>query len=204
MAPKKGLSFDEKRDRLLDLFTETAEFYTLKELEKLAFKRKGIGTSPQSHRLPFLTALFSPSSNFSFALCLPSLSLRSPSNAVCQGRPHQPRRRLHGQLRQMRRPNRLLVSPKRGLPKSTSPHPPSPRRPHHPLTLVLVESGKTRKPPRGRRRQRARLRGPRGKSRGPGRRPRGDGRARSITRRHRRAQRPRRSDGHPARALRRV
>lgn len=43
MGPKKGLSFDEKRERLLELFTETAEFYTLKELEKLAFKRKGIG-----------------------------------------------------------------------------------------------------------------------------------------------------------------
>ncbi|KAI0564897.1 Meiotic nuclear division protein [Gracilaria domingensis] len=42
MAPRKGLSFDEKRDRLMDLFAETAEFFTLKELEKIAPKRKGI------------------------------------------------------------------------------------------------------------------------------------------------------------------
>ncbi|CAN8070400.1 unnamed protein product [Agarophyton chilense] len=42
MAPRKGLSFDEKRERLMELFTETAEFFTLKELEKIAPKRKGI------------------------------------------------------------------------------------------------------------------------------------------------------------------
>lgn len=45
MAPRKGLSFDEKRERLLELFGETADFFTLKELEKIASKRKGIGKS---------------------------------------------------------------------------------------------------------------------------------------------------------------
>ena len=42
MPPRKGLSFEEKRTRLLALLHETAEFYTLKELEKLGHKRKGI------------------------------------------------------------------------------------------------------------------------------------------------------------------
>lgn len=42
MAPRKGLSFDEKRDRLMELFAQTADFFTLKELEKIAPKRKGI------------------------------------------------------------------------------------------------------------------------------------------------------------------
>eukprot|EP00171_Calliarthron_tuberculosum_P008255 IDg8255t1 len=40
MAPRKGLSFDEKRERLQQIFTESAQFYTLKELEKIAPKKK--------------------------------------------------------------------------------------------------------------------------------------------------------------------
>ncbi|KAL7338916.1 meiotic nuclear division protein 1 [Rhodotorula toruloides] len=39
---KKGLSLEEKRSRMLDLFRETKEFYKLQELEKLAPKTKGI------------------------------------------------------------------------------------------------------------------------------------------------------------------
>ncbi|KAF6000933.1 Meiotic nuclear division protein 1 [Cyanidiococcus yangmingshanensis] len=39
---RKGLSFDEKRSRLLELFSESSDFYTLKELEKVAPKAKGI------------------------------------------------------------------------------------------------------------------------------------------------------------------
>ncbi|KZV73308.1 meiotic nuclear division protein 1 [Peniophora sp. CONT] len=38
----KGLSFDEKRIKLVELFHETKDFYQLKELEKLAQKMKGI------------------------------------------------------------------------------------------------------------------------------------------------------------------
>ncbi|KAF7321465.1 Meiotic nuclear division protein 1 [Mycena kentingensis (nom. inval.)] len=38
----KGLSVEEKRTRLLELFHETRDFYQLKELEKLAPKSKGI------------------------------------------------------------------------------------------------------------------------------------------------------------------
>ncbi|KAL7420110.1 hypothetical protein Q5752_005075 [Cryptotrichosporon argae] len=39
---KRGLSREEKLSKLLELFHETAEFYTLKELEKIAPKSKGI------------------------------------------------------------------------------------------------------------------------------------------------------------------
>ncbi|KLT43426.1 meiotic nuclear division protein 1 [Cutaneotrichosporon oleaginosum] len=39
---KRGLSREEKRTRLVDLFHESAEFFTLKELEKVAPKQKGI------------------------------------------------------------------------------------------------------------------------------------------------------------------
>ena len=45
MAVKKaGLSFEEKRQRTLDFLMTTADFYQLKELEKLLPKSKGIGT----------------------------------------------------------------------------------------------------------------------------------------------------------------
>ncbi|GMK59870.1 hypothetical protein CspeluHIS016_0900870 [Cutaneotrichosporon spelunceum] len=39
---KRGLSREEKRIRLVEIFHESAEFYTLKELEKIAPKQKGI------------------------------------------------------------------------------------------------------------------------------------------------------------------
>lgn len=42
MAKRRGLSSDEKRVRLLDLFFEKKDFYQLKELEKIAQKEKGI------------------------------------------------------------------------------------------------------------------------------------------------------------------
>ncbi|KAI0074403.1 meiotic nuclear division protein 1 [Panus rudis PR-1116 ss-1] len=41
MAPR-GLSAEEKRTRLLEIFHETKDFYQLKELEKLGPKMKGI------------------------------------------------------------------------------------------------------------------------------------------------------------------
>ncbi|KAF8367043.1 hypothetical protein PRIPAC_84872, partial [Pristionchus pacificus] len=41
-ARKKGLSADEKRKRMLDLFYERREFFQLKELEKIAPKEKGV------------------------------------------------------------------------------------------------------------------------------------------------------------------
>jgi len=42
MSKKKGLSFDDKRTRMLEIFTDSKTFFTLKELEKVAPKQKGI------------------------------------------------------------------------------------------------------------------------------------------------------------------
>lgn len=42
MSKRKGVSLDEKRARMLQLFYEKREFFTLKELEKIAPKEKGI------------------------------------------------------------------------------------------------------------------------------------------------------------------
>ena len=42
MSKKKGVSAEEKRTRMLQLFYEKKEFFQLKELEKLAPKEKGI------------------------------------------------------------------------------------------------------------------------------------------------------------------
>nr|XP_019014721.1 uncharacterized protein I206_00807 [Kwoniella pini CBS 10737]OCF53502.1 hypothetical protein I206_00807 [Kwoniella pini CBS 10737] len=39
---KRGLSMEEKKMKMLEIFHETAEFYSLKELEKIAPKTKGI------------------------------------------------------------------------------------------------------------------------------------------------------------------
>ncbi|XP_043684558.1 meiotic nuclear division protein 1 homolog [Vespula pensylvanica] len=44
MSKRKGLTLDEKRARMLQLFYERREFFTLKELEKIAPKEKGIVT----------------------------------------------------------------------------------------------------------------------------------------------------------------
>jgi predicted transcriptional regulator len=41
MAPKKGVSFDDKRLRLLEIFAR-AEVFTLKEIERIGSKEKGI------------------------------------------------------------------------------------------------------------------------------------------------------------------
>uniref|UniRef100_A0A0N5AH39 Meiotic nuclear division protein 1 homolog n=1 Tax=Syphacia muris TaxID=451379 RepID=A0A0N5AH39_9BILA len=45
-SKKRGLSADEKKRRLLELFYESKEFFLMKELEKIAPKQKGI--IPQS------------------------------------------------------------------------------------------------------------------------------------------------------------
>ena len=42
MSKKKGLCVEEKRSRIMDFYFEKKEFYTLKELEKLCQKEKGI------------------------------------------------------------------------------------------------------------------------------------------------------------------
>ena len=42
MSKRKGVSFEEKRIRILELFYQKREFFTLKELEKIAVKEKGI------------------------------------------------------------------------------------------------------------------------------------------------------------------
>ena len=41
MAPK-GLSLDEKRKRMLDIFYDSKDVFLLKDLEKIAPKQKGI------------------------------------------------------------------------------------------------------------------------------------------------------------------
>lgn len=42
MSKRKGVSLDEKRMRMLQIFYEKKEFFTLKELEKIALKEKNI------------------------------------------------------------------------------------------------------------------------------------------------------------------
>lgn len=42
MSKKRGLSLEEKRTRMLELFREKKQCYQLKELEKIASKEKGI------------------------------------------------------------------------------------------------------------------------------------------------------------------
>lgn len=42
MSKKRGVSAEEKRTRLLEVFHEKKEFFQLKELEKIAPKEKGI------------------------------------------------------------------------------------------------------------------------------------------------------------------
>jgi Fe2+ or Zn2+ uptake regulation protein len=42
MSKRKGVSHDEKRMRMLQIFYEKKEFFTLKEIEKIAPKEKGI------------------------------------------------------------------------------------------------------------------------------------------------------------------
>ena len=42
MSKKRGLSIEEKRQRMLQLFHEKKEFLLLKEVERVAFKEKGI------------------------------------------------------------------------------------------------------------------------------------------------------------------
>ena len=41
MSKKRGVSAEEKRQRMLDLFYEKKDFFLLKELEKIAPKEKG-------------------------------------------------------------------------------------------------------------------------------------------------------------------
>lgn len=41
-ARKKGLSLEEKRAKMLELFYESQEFFQMKELEKIAPKQKGV------------------------------------------------------------------------------------------------------------------------------------------------------------------
>ncbi|XP_077971529.1 meiotic nuclear division protein 1 homolog [Styela clava] len=42
MSKKRGLSYEEKRKRMLDIFFEKKEFFHIKEMEKIAPKLKGI------------------------------------------------------------------------------------------------------------------------------------------------------------------
>lgn len=39
MSKKKGVSAEEKRDRILDIFHETADVFVLKDIEKLGAKK---------------------------------------------------------------------------------------------------------------------------------------------------------------------
>lgn len=42
MSRRKGLSHEEKRSKMLELFYEKNDFFMLKELEKMAPKEKGV------------------------------------------------------------------------------------------------------------------------------------------------------------------
>lgn len=42
MSKRRGVSLDEKRMRMLQIFYEKKEFFTLKEMEKIAPKEKNI------------------------------------------------------------------------------------------------------------------------------------------------------------------
>ncbi|XP_047272203.1 meiotic nuclear division protein 1 homolog isoform X3 [Homo sapiens] len=42
MSKKKGLSAEEKRTRMMEIFSETKDVFQLKDLEKIAPKEKGI------------------------------------------------------------------------------------------------------------------------------------------------------------------
>ena len=42
MSKKRGLSQEEKRQKMMEIFYETKSFFQLKELEKIAPKEKGI------------------------------------------------------------------------------------------------------------------------------------------------------------------
>ncbi|XP_069778988.1 meiotic nuclear division protein 1 homolog [Narcine bancroftii] len=42
MSKKRGLSFEEKRSRMMEIFFETKDVFQLKDLEKIAPKEKGI------------------------------------------------------------------------------------------------------------------------------------------------------------------
>ncbi|XP_046840276.1 meiotic nuclear division protein 1 homolog [Xenia sp. Carnegie-2017] len=44
MSRKRGLSLDEKRKRIMDIFFDTKDFFQLKEIEKIASKEKGINS----------------------------------------------------------------------------------------------------------------------------------------------------------------
>ncbi|XP_021249809.1 meiotic nuclear division protein 1 homolog isoform X3 [Numida meleagris] len=42
MSKKKGLSFEEKRARMMEIFSETKDVFQMKDIEKIASKDKGI------------------------------------------------------------------------------------------------------------------------------------------------------------------
>lgn len=42
MSRRKGLSHEEKRSKMLELFYEKKDFFMLKELEKMGPKEKGV------------------------------------------------------------------------------------------------------------------------------------------------------------------
>ena len=44
MSKKRGLSLEEKRERVLEIFHSKKDVYLLKELEKIAYKEKGVVT----------------------------------------------------------------------------------------------------------------------------------------------------------------
>lgn len=54
MSKKRGVSAEEKRARLLDLFYEKKEFFQLKDLEKIAPKEKGIVVGSVKETLQYL------------------------------------------------------------------------------------------------------------------------------------------------------
>eukprot|EP00033_Pygsuia_biforma_P002000 GCRY01002225.1.p1 GENE.GCRY01002225.1~~GCRY01002225.1.p1 ORF type:complete len:210 (+),score=39.01 GCRY01002225.1:177-806(+) len=48
MSKRRGLSLEEKRDRVMEIFRDTEDFFQLKDLEKIASKQKGISCGMQN------------------------------------------------------------------------------------------------------------------------------------------------------------
>ena len=49
MSRRKGLSLEEKRSKMLEIFHEKKDFFQLKELEKIGPKEKGVISQVNFH-----------------------------------------------------------------------------------------------------------------------------------------------------------
>jgi len=88
MSKRKGLSLEEKRERMLEIFTESSEFFNLKELEKIAPKRKGIVSQSVKEVVTSLVddgmVNFDKCGNQGIYWCLPSEALQKKKNLLAK------------------------------------------------------------------------------------------------------------------------